>query len=324
MATKKTPMPNKRRRRRSRAIPVWISLLILLFIFFITLALDLVGITDIYNGIGEPAVTTTTAPPPTVTSGTVEIHMIDVGQGDSILIKTPEANMLFDAGDNKSEHEEAIKAYLDAEGVQHIDYVIFTHHDADHIGGADMVLSTYSIGEVIMKPYTYSSETKVYKDMMAEIEKKDIKVTNPSDGDTFSVGELQAKVLGPTKDFKDKNEDSIVMRLDYGENSILMTGDAEHKSEAEILKKYGAAALDVDVLKVGHHGSDTSTSDAFLAAVTPEISIISSNPKGNNFGHPKPVTIEKLTAAGSTIYRTDTIGDIVLIFDGKNITYEQP
>ncbi len=312
------------KRRRRRSIPIWISLLLLIAAFCVTLALDLVGITDMYDFIGEPAGTTAATPPPVVTDGTVEIHMIDVGQGDSILIKTPDANLLFDAGDNKSEHEEAIKTYLDAEGVEHLDYVIFTHHDADHIGGADMVISTYSVGEVIMKPYTYSSVTKVYKDMMAEIEKKNVKVTNPTDGDTFTVGELQVKVLGPTKDFKNKNEDSIVMRLDYGENSILMTGDAEHKSEAEILKKYGAAALDVDVLKVGHHGSDTSTSDAFLAAVTPEISIISSNPKGNNFGHPKPVTIDKLTAAGSAIYRTDTVGDIVLIFDGKTITYEAP
>ncbi len=313
----------KKRRRSRRAIPIWISLLLLFAALCVTLALELVGIIDIYDGIGEPAETTAPTPPPTVTGGTVEIHMIDVGQGDSILIKTPEANLLFDAGLNSSASETAIKTYLDAEGVEHIDYVIFTHPDADHIGGADMVISTYSIGEVIMEPYNYSSETKVYKDMMAEIEKKNVKVTDPSPGDTFSVGELQIKVLGPTKDFKDKNENSIVMRLDFGENSILMTGDAEHKSEAAILSQYGSAALDVDVLKVGHHGSDTSTSDAFLAAVTPEIAIISSNPKGNNFGHPKPVTIDKLTAAGTTIYRTDTLGDIVLIFDGKTIAYEE-
>ncbi len=318
-------MAQKKARRRSRrcAIPVWISLLLLVAIFCIMLALELVGIIDIYEGFGDPSELTTVTTPPSVTSGALEIHMIDVGQGDSILIKTPEANLLFDAGLNNSDSESAIKAYLDAEGVEHLDYVIFTHPDADHIGGADMVISTYSIGEVIMEPYNYSSETKVYKDMMAEIDKKNVKVTDPTPGDTFSVGELQVKVLGPTKDFKDKNENSIVMRLDYGENSILMTGDAEQKSEAEILKKFGAEALDVDVLKVGHHGSDTSTSSAFLAAVTPEIALISSNPKGNNFGHPKPVTIDKLTAAGATIYRTDTLGDIVIIFDGTNITYEE-
>ncbi len=313
-------MAQKRKRRRRSALPLWITLLLFVAAVCITLVLEMTWLTNIF---GESEPTTALPPPPPVTEGTVEIHMIDVGQGDCILVKTPDKNLLFDAGQNNKEVETAIKTYFEAEGVTHIDHFILTHPDSDHIGSADMVISTYSVGEVIMEPYTYSSETGVYKDLITEINKKNIPVKDPSDGEVITVGELQMTVLGPTKDFKNKNENSIVMRLDFGENSILMTGDAEKKSEAAILEKYGAASLDCDVLKVGHHGSDTSTSDSFLAAVSPEIALISSNPKGNTFGHPKPVTIDKLNTAGIAIYRTDTLGDIVLIFDGEKITVEQ-
>ena len=309
----------KRRRRRRSKAPLGLVLLFLFAVTCITLALELAGLTNLFT-LGEDR---TPTPPPTVTEGTVEIHMIDVGQGDSILIKTPEANLLFDAGQNNEEVEEAIKSYFAAEGITHLDYLILTHPDADHIGSADMVVSTYSVGQIIMEPYTYSSETKVYRDLMEAIEEKNVPVKDPDSGEIITVGELQMTVLGPTQDFNDKNENSIVIRIDYGENSILMTGDAEKKSESALLSTFGTAMLDVDVLKVGHHGSDTSTTDAFLAAVSPEIAIISSNPKGNTFGHPKLDTLNKLAAIGATVYRTDTLGDIVLIFDGTNITFEQ-
>lgn len=313
-----------KRRKRRRSLPLLSVVILTVAALIVAAALQLTGVVNFF---AKSESTTAIPPEPTtvvVTDGkALEIHMIDVGQGDSILIKAPDGNLLFDAGKNDSETETALKTYLDGVGVSRLDYVVFTHHDSDHIGSGDMIIKSYEVGTVIMEPYTYSKVTQVYADLEGAIQSKSVPQKDPSPGEIIELGELKMKILGPTKSFNNKNNDSIVARLDYGSTSIMMTGDAEKESEAEILKTYSTAELDCDILKVGHHGSSTSTGDGFLSAVSPDIALISSNPKGNNFGHPKPETITKLNAAGVTIYRTDTLGDIVIITDGNNIQYKQ-
>ena len=255
-----------------------------------------------------------------VTEGTVEVHMIDVGQGDSILIMAPAGNMLIDAGDKSSETETAIKTYLADKGVSALEYVVFTHSDADHIGAADFVMENYDVENVIM-PTDDVRTTAVYKEMMAAIEKSGANVINAVSESTYSLGEMNFKVLAPNGNgYKDVNNYSVVVRVDFGESSFLMTGDAETQSEEEILAKYKAHDLDCDVLKVGHHGSRTSSTADMLSAVTPEIAIISCG-EGNKYGHPHTEVLERLGAyVGVNLYRTDLVGDIVLVSDGAKIT----
>ncbi len=257
-----------------------------------------------------------------VTEGTIEIHMIDVGQGDSILIMAPDGNMLIDAGDKSNEAETAIKTYLDDHGVEEFEYVVFTHCDADHIGAADYVMENYEVENVIM-PTADVRTTVVYKEMMAAIEENGANVINAVSESTYSIGEMAFKILAPNgSGYKDVNDYSVVVRIDFGESSFLMTGDAEAKSEEEMVAKYTAYDLDCDVLKVGHHGSRTSSSAQLLSVVTPEIAIISCG-EGNKYGHPHTEVVERLDDyVGTKLYRTDIEGDIVLVSDGAKITMD--
>lgn len=302
------------RRRKRSAIPIFILVLLMIAALCIALVLDLAGIVDIFNISKGPTYT--------VTGGTVELHMINMGQGDSILILAPEGNILFDAGKDSTESETAVRSYLDNLGIEKLDYVVFTHPDEDHIGGADMIIRSYEIGTVFMEKYTYPEETSHYTDLMAELNKKGIEPVDPDANYTFTIGELHLKVLGPvgenSKESDQKNNNSIVMRLDFGESSFLMTGDAEKEAENTLLETYSAAELDCDVLKVGHHGSNGSSTKKFLEAVTPEISIISCK-AGNRYNHPGADTLERLEDIGSEIYRTDEDGHIVLVSDGTEI-----
>ena len=303
----------KRRRRRS-SIPVWMSLLMAFAAFCIALVLDMSGLVNIFGGGEREA--------HTVSGGTMEIHMIDVGQADCFLIMVPGCNLLFDAGEDKDASE--VTSYLDGLGITKLDYVIFTHADKDHIGGGETVINKYEIGKVFIDPHESVEETKTFRELRETIVGKGIDIIDPLEGTTYSLGEngdLKMKVLGPVKDYRDKNDDSIVMRLDFGDTSLLMTGDAGEKAERDILEMFGRAELDCDILKVGHHGSSTSSCMEFLQAVTPEYALISSNKDdSNDFGHPHEETLSSLEAIGAQIYRTDTLGDVVIITDGTTIT----
>lgn len=246
----------------------------------------------------------------------IEIHVIDVGQGDSILIRTAGGDMLIDAGPASGEDE--LKAYLTEMQVDDLEYAVFTHPDADHIGCADMVLTDYTVSNVIMPEH--EKTTKTYQRMMAALDASGATLVSPKPDTTFTLGSMTVTILAPIEDkYSSTNDYSVVMRLDFGETSFMMTGDAEETAEQDILAKYSTEMLDCDVLKVGHHGSDTSTSQLFLDAVSPEIALISCG-VGNTYGHPYAVTLQKLEAASAAIYRTDEWGDIVLTSDGTNIT----
>jgi competence protein ComEC len=253
-----------------------------------------------------------------VTQSTVEVHMIDVGQADAILIQAPEANVLIDAGENGC--GEQVVAYLKAQGVSYLDLVIGTHAHSDHIGGMDVVLEEIKTGRIILSDIPEESIPSAlsYTKLLKTILEEDMSITEPNIGDTYSLGDgAKLQIVGPAGLFTDLNNTSVVCRLTYGEHAFLFTGDCEEQGEASILNRRGLD-LSAGVLKVGHHGADTSTSDAFLLAVDPDIALISAG-SGNDYGHPHQSVTQKLVYSGAEIYRTDICGDIVVTSDGKTL-----
>ena len=262
-------------------------------------------------------------PGDTSVDGQVTVHVIDVGQADSILIMTPSGNMLIDAGANSS--EEALTSYLESVGVNAFEYVIFTHPDADHIGGADRVMREYAVKNVILPNCVKT--TKVYENMITAIEESKANVIEPVSGTYYQIGDFSFRILAPNSEkYSSTNDYSVVVRATYGAVSMMFTGDAEGNkegvSEKEILKAYSPDELKSDFLKVGHHGSDTSSSEAFIRAVAPKIAAISVG-EGNTYGHPVQSTLDTLQKAGVTVYRTDRMGTLLFVCDGKNITYQK-
>ena len=258
----------------------------------------------------------TIEPVPTPSDGEVMFHFIDVGQGDAILITTSSGNMLVDTSESAA--EEQLGEYLKAADVKTLKYLVLTHLDADHIGNATYVIENFKVDTVVLGLDCVAT-TKMAKELMETIDAKDISVMQVKMGDSFTLGSLQNTVIAPVEDYSDANENSIVIKATYGSTSVMLTGDAEKKSESDMLKKWSADALKSDILKIGHHGSDSSTTDAFLNAVSPEIAVISCG-EDNKFDHPKPEILEKLENKGVVIYRTDIDGSIIFKSDGNQIT----
>lgn len=246
----------------------------------------------------------------------LKVHFIDVGQADSILIQTPDGkSMLIDAGNNAD--GQAVVSYLKGQGVSKIDILVGTHPHEDHIGGMDNVINSFEIGQIYMPKVSHT--TKTYEDVLTAISRKGLKITSPTPGSTFSLGEVRFTILAPNSStYEDMNDYSIVLKMEYGNTSFLFTGDAEQVSENEIIAK--GYNLKADVLKVGHHGSSSSTSQAFLDKVSPKYAVIMVG-SDNNYGHPHKETMDKLEAKGIPVYRTDENGTIVATSDGTNITF---
>ena len=245
--------------------------------------------------------------------GPAEVHFIDVGQGDSIYIRTPSQDILIDAG----ERGDTVVDYLKGQNVDDLELVIGTHPHSDHIGGLVDVLEEIPTEEVVDPGVVTTSKT--YEDYLTLIDARDITFTEGRAGmkRTFEDGTVLEIFSPASPDEDDLNEASVVAKLTYGKISFLFTGDAGTKSEKEMLKS--GYPLKSTVLKAGHHGSSTSTSDDFLEAVSPEAAVIPCG-AGNSYGHPHKETLEKLEAADIDIYRTDIMGTIVAETDGK--TYE--
>ena len=256
---------------------------------------------------------TSQQPAAPVSGGEVQFHFIDVGQGDAALIRTEAGNILIDAGTNSSEDE--LKAYLNSYGVTDIEYAIFTHPHEDHIGGADMVLNTYNVKRVILPDATSTSKT--FQRMMDAIEAEKCEVIEATPDKTFTVGELTCTILAPiSTSYTETNNYSVVIRADYGETSVLFTGDAEVDSEAEMLERYRfKGTLDCVILKSGHHGSDTSSGQEFLNAVSPVYAVISVG-EGNTYDHPKQEILARYEVMKMKVYRTDKEGSIVFTSTG--------
>lgn len=237
------------------------------------------------------------------------VHFIDVGQGDCTLILSDGHTILIDAGENDKGDE--VLAYLDDIGVQKIDLMIATHPHSDHIGGLDTVIQGISVKEVLMPPLKSSvvPTTKTYKDLLMAVKEKNITLKQSKVLEEYRFGNGKLTVLGPVANYDELNNTSLVARFDYGELSVLLTGDMEADAERDLLAS--GASVSADVLKLGHHGSSTSTSDAFLQAVGPRICIAECG-EANEYGHPHEEIIERVSSYGAAFYRTDLYGHIVL------------
>ncbi|MGB4589405.1 MAG: ComEC/Rec2 family competence protein [Clostridiaceae bacterium] len=246
----------------------------------------------------------------------LKVHFIDVGQADSIFIELPNSqSMLIDAGETGNGPE--VVSYIKNAGYQTLDYVVATHPHADHIGGMATVIEELSINKFFMPKKEQT--TKIFEKMIDALTTKSVEVYTAKSGVViFEEGALRIEIVAPTSDtYSDLNNYSAVIRLTYGENSFLFTGDAEVDSEEQISQN-----LEADVLKVGHHGSDSSTSRDFLNRVNPKYAVISVG-EGNKYDHPSPSVISKLEEAGVEIYRTDLLGTIVFQSDGHNISIQK-
>jgi competence protein ComEC len=251
---------------------------------------------------------------PAPTDASLTVTFLDVGQADCTLVQDHGKTLLIDAGTNDGAKK--LVSTLRQKGVRKIDMLVGTHPHEDHIGGMDSVIQNFTIGAVFMPDVT--NTTKTFNDVMVAISSKGLKISVPRPGDSFMLGQSAGTFLAPNSPkYEDLNDYSIVIRLQFENTSFLFTGDAQTLSEQEMLAR--GFNLKSDVLKVGHHGSYTSTSPPFLAAVSPRYAVIMVG-KGNDYGHPHQETLQKLSAAGVQIYRTDLNGDITFNSDGSSLS----
>ena len=237
------------------------------------------------------------------------IDFIDVGQADSILVRNQDKIMLIDAGTNEA--GEMVDKYLQNLGITKIDYLVGTHPHEDHIGGLDNVINNFDIGQIYMPKI--ETTTKTFEDVLEAIENKNLTVTAPNKGDKIELGQAVGEFMTePILDKDNLNVSSLVLRLEFGNTSYLFMGDAEEENEETIIWPK------TNVLKVGHHGSSTSSSKSFLEQVQPKYAIIMAG-KDNSYGLPTQETIDKLHNIGSEIYRTDEDGTIQMTSDGNTI-----
>lgn len=236
----------------------------------------------------------------------LRVYCLDVGQGDSILITNNNKTMLIDASTN--EMGSRVVKYLNDLGIKKIDYLVGTHPHEDHIGGLDNVIKNFDIGTIYMPNVV--ATTKTFEEVIDAISAKKLKVTSPKTGDKFTVGNAECEVMSIRNDKDDYNNCSIVIKMDFNNVSYLFTGDAEESVESS--RKWPH----IDVLKVGHHGSNTSSSKNFLDQIKPEVALISVG-QGNTYGHPTQATLKRLSNIGAKIYRTDENGTILLIEKGE-------
>lgn len=245
----------------------------------------------------------------------LKVYFLNVGQADSILVKTPgDKSMLIDAGNR--EDGDFVVDYINKLGIHKLDVVVATHPHEDHIGAMAQVINSFDIGTFYM-PRVFNN-TKTFENMLKALEFKKIKAKYARGGmEIYLDNGIDVKFLAPNgSKYDDLNNYSAVVKLVYKNTSFLFEGDAEKESEAEMLSK--GYDLRADVLKIGHHGSSSSTSDKFLDAVNPQYAVIMVG-KNNDYGHPHKETIDKLNLRGIKILRTDIDGTILISTDGNNL-----
>ncbi|MDE6220145.1 MAG: MBL fold metallo-hydrolase [Lachnospiraceae bacterium] len=250
-------------------------------------------------------------------SAQMEVHFIDVGQGDCTLITCDGHSMLIDAGDYSK--GTAIQNYLQKQNVKKLDYLILTHPDSDHIGGAPVIITKFEIDKVFVS--NFEKDNKTYQKLIQALDNKRLKYTTPNVGAQYSLGTANITILAPNGKYGNPNDASIALMIQNGENKFLFTGDAGEDAEQDILDN--GIELSADVYKAGHHGSRTSTSQKFFEAVNPSYAVISCG-EDNSYGHPHAETLNTFRMNGVNVYRTDEDGTIIATSDGKKITFNVP
>lgn len=264
------------------------------------------------------AVVIETQPTSAVPSGDgLTVHFIDVGQADCALLECDGDYMIIDGGNR--DDGQLVVSYLEQQGVEELDVVVCTHAHEDHVGGLPSVLAVYPTAKVYSPTKTYSSN--IYDDFMYYVDQQGLEVTLPVPGDSFTLGSAEVTILGPVMSYAETNDTSIVLRVEYGDNSFLFTGDMEVAAENDMLDYWGDKMdWNADVLKVGHHCSNTSTGYRFLHEVDPDYGIISCG-KDNSYGHPHDEPLSRLNQAGVTLFRTDELGHVIAVADGSEIRF---
>ncbi|MCL1998425.1 MAG: MBL fold metallo-hydrolase [Turicibacter sp.] len=243
----------------------------------------------------------------------IRIHYIDVGQGNSVLVHSNNNAVLIDAGVVAA--SSAVVAYIERLGITTLDYVVATHPHSDHIGGLPAVLDNFEVRELWMPDVVH--DTNTFERLLDAVERNGVEITTIMAGDTLSAGIIQMTAVAPNSNmYSNLNDYSIVLHMSFGYTGFLFTGDAEALSENEMLA--AGHFLQADILQVAHHGSATSTTEAFLDAVMPFAAVIQSGAE-NQFGHPHPSVISRLEERGIVILRNDEMGTIVLATDGLDI-----
>lgn len=296
-------MKKKSNKKSQSIIGTIITILILLIL----------GIIEGFAGANGNNVSNNSVEQSELTGDTIKVYYFDVGQADSILLTSNNEAMLIDAGNN--DDGDLVVNNIKNLGITKLKYVVGTHPHEDHIGGMDEVIKNFDIENVYMPKI--QTNTKTFEDVLDAIADKGLKITAPQQGSTFKVGDIDCEVMlcgsGTEQEQKSNlNLSSIVIKATYGEKSFLFTGDEENENEES------RSWEKINVLKVGHHGSNTSTSQDFLNQIKPDIAIISVG-KNNKYGHPTKKTLDKLNNIGARIYRTDESGTITVTSDGKNI-----
>lgn len=243
-----------------------------------------------------------------------QVDFIDVGQADAALVRCDGHNMLIDGGNRDDSN--LLYAYMQKNNVSHLDYVIGTHAHEDHIGGIPGALQ-YATVDTVYCPVT-EYDSKAFENFANSVKERNAKISTPSEGDIFNLGSATVQVLACHPE-AETNNSSIVLKISYGNTQFLFTGDAEYETEKAII--YDDWDLKSTVLKVGHHGSSTSTSYEFLKEVNPEYAVISCG-TNNDYGHPHEETLSKLRDAEVKVYRTDLQGDIICTSDGKTVEFK--
>lgn len=244
----------------------------------------------------------------------LEVHYIDVGQGSATLLKSGRHAMLIDTGD--SDQGTKIQLYLTKQGVENLDYLVLTHPDADHIGGAPVIITKFGIGQLFLS--NYEKDNKTTQKVRDAMQYKGLTASDCQVGDTYTLGNASFTILAPVKEYADSNNASIALMVQNGNNRFLFTGDCEAEAEADLIAS--GADLSADVYLAGHHGSDTASSQAFMDAVSPTYAVISCG-EGNSYGHPHAEVLNRFRSMGIQVFRTDEQGSVVAESDGTGITW---
>lgn len=306
--------------QKKTGIAVWIVIASFIVLYFLGINIyDItLGPSDESNETIGTTETTTQMPEMANPSGELTLTMIDVGQADSFLLVQDGKTMLVDCG-TRSTGEDVVK-YLNEQGITRLDYVIGTHPHDDHMGGMYDVITNFEIGKIIMPEVEVGKvTTNWYVKLMQEIKQGAYELEYAKLGAVYDLGEASFKIIGPIEtDESNLNNYSIVLKVTFGDMDVIMTGDAETKVERDIIDS--GEALDAEILKVGHHGSDTSSSDEFLDVVSPIYALISAK-VGNKYEHPIKSTMQKLEKRKIEVYRTDENGTVVATITAHDVKF---